>query len=77
MRSKCVSAGVPAGQFAGPFVGLVIVKGGSHGALSEAINESRAFRDAVFGFARSGDLSGVPAEVNLSSVDWAVPGLNK
>lgn len=52
---------------------MVTVKGGSHGALREALDESESFREALNVFLRTGDLSGLPDEVDLSPLDWAVP----
>jgi pimeloyl-ACP methyl ester carboxylesterase len=52
---------------------LVTVARGTHGALEEAMEASDAFREAVVGFLRTGDTSGVPERVELPPVDWVVP----
>ena len=53
---------------------MVVVKGGSHGAMSEALSNSTEFRDALMEFIRTGDLSGMSDEVILPPIEWAVPG---
>jgi pimeloyl-ACP methyl ester carboxylesterase len=52
---------------------LVKVNGGSHGSLEDAMKDSVSFRRAVMKFAQTGDVSDVPAQVDLPPVDWAVP----
>lgn len=52
---------------------LTIVHGGSHPALDDAMDASPEFSQAVLAFARSGDMSRVPAEVQLGPIDWVVP----
>jgi hypothetical protein len=34
---------------------------------------SESFRRAVMKFAQTGDMSDVPAQVNLPAIDWVVP----
>ena len=52
---------------------LVLVNGGSHGALNEALNASRPFRNAYFKFLQSGNLNAMPDEVNLPPIRWRIP----
>ncbi|MEM7352537.1 MAG: alpha/beta fold hydrolase [Acidobacteriota bacterium] len=52
---------------------LVVVKGGTHGALREALNEADGFRDQLAQFIRTGDLSGLPEEVQLPPIEWDIP----
>lgn len=52
---------------------LVVVEGGSHGALGEAIRADEAFAAALEGFLATGDLEPVPSRVELPPVDWALP----
>ncbi len=52
---------------------LVIVKGGTHGALREALRESESFRDALMSFYMKGDTSAMTAEVELPAVAWELP----
>ena len=52
---------------------LVVVKGGTHGALREAMAESESFREALRKFVESGDLSDLPAEVEMPAIEWEVP----
>jgi len=52
---------------------LVVVKGGTHGALREAMAESESFREALRKFVESGDLSDLPAEVKMPAIEWEVP----
>ena len=51
----------------------VSVKGGSHGALIEAIRAVPSFRQQLMEFFASGDISGMPAEVVLPPVQWLAP----
>jgi len=52
---------------------LVKVVGGSHGSLEDAMKASEAFRAAVMKFAQTGDMSDVPAQVDLPAIEWVVP----
>jgi len=52
---------------------LVKVVGGSHGSLEDAMKASPDFRRAVMKFAATGDISDVPAQVDLPAVEWVVP----
>jgi pimeloyl-ACP methyl ester carboxylesterase len=52
---------------------LVKVVGGSHGSLEDAMKASDSFRRAVMTFAQTGDMSGVPAQVDLPAMEWVVP----
>lgn len=52
---------------------FIVVHGGSHPALDDAMDASTDFARAILGFARSGDLSGLPATVTLPPVEWVVP----
>jgi pimeloyl-ACP methyl ester carboxylesterase len=52
---------------------LVKVTGGSHGSLEDAMKASPGFRDAVMKFAQTGEMSDVPAQVDLPAIDWVVP----
>ena len=52
---------------------LVKVVGGSHGSLDDAMKASLDFRRAVMKFAETGDISDVPAQVELPAVEWVVP----
>ncbi len=52
---------------------LVKVVGGSHGSLDDAMKASDDFRRAVMTFAQTGDMSGVPAQVDLPAIEWVVP----
>jgi pimeloyl-ACP methyl ester carboxylesterase len=52
---------------------LVKVVGGSHGSLDDAMKASPNFRRAVMKFAQTGDMSDVPAQVDLPAIDWVVP----
>ena len=52
---------------------LVKVNGGSHGSLEDAMKTSATFRRAVMKFAQTGDMSDVPAQVDLPAIDWVVP----
>ncbi len=54
---------------------FVTVEGGSHGAMSEAMEADPAFRAAIEKFFRSGDWSDIPERVVLPPPDWAVPDL--
>ncbi len=52
---------------------LVTINGGSHNSLQDGLDSSEEFRKAVAGFARTGDMSNVPKEVNLPPIQWIVP----
>jgi len=52
---------------------LVAINGGSHNSLQDGLDSSEEFRDAVAVFARTGDMSGLPKEVNLPPIQWIVP----
>jgi len=52
---------------------LVKVVGGSHGSLEDAMKASESFRRAMMKFAETGDMSGVPAQVDLPAMEWVVP----
>ncbi len=52
---------------------FVVVHGGSHGAMREAMGESEDFRQALYEFVRSGERSSLPKEVHLSDIDWELP----
>ncbi|MBM3789802.1 MAG: alpha/beta fold hydrolase [Acidobacteria bacterium] len=52
---------------------LILVHGGSHGALQDAMDLSVEFRAAVMKFARSGDMSDLPDEVTLPDIEWEIP----
>lgn len=52
---------------------LIVVHGGSHPALDDAMDASPEFARAVLAFARSGDTSSLPTEVRLPPIAWVVP----
>jgi len=52
---------------------LVKVVGGSHGSLGDGMRASASFRKAVMKFAQTGDMSDVPAQVDLPVIEWVVP----
>jgi len=52
---------------------LIVVHGGSHPALDDAMDASPEFARAVLAFARTGELTGLPLEVQLPPIDWVVP----
>ncbi len=52
---------------------LVLVKGGSHGALGEALEHDPSFGDALWKFLLTGDMSDVPDEIELPPIKWTVP----
>ncbi len=52
---------------------FVIVDGGSHGALDEAMDHSPAFRAALMRFVVSGDMEGIPDVVEMPPIAWASP----
>lgn len=53
---------------------FVLVKGGSHGSLTEAQAASPEFTRELLEFFASGDMTGLPTEVVLPAVRWNVPG---
>ncbi|HSR70603.1 MAG TPA: alpha/beta hydrolase [Acidobacteriota bacterium] len=56
---------------------FVTVRGGSHGALPEAMREDESFSAAVMKFIGEGDVSGIPEEVQLPEIVWTKPSLSK
>ncbi len=52
---------------------LVVVRGGTHGALQEALEASEGFRTALMRFVGSGDMSALPEEVQLAPIEWEPP----
>ena len=54
---------------------FVVVEGGSHGALSEAMRESPPLREAVNQFVLTGDRAAFPDVVELPPLNWAPPRL--
>jgi pimeloyl-ACP methyl ester carboxylesterase len=52
---------------------LVVVHGGSHPALDDAMDASAEYAAAILRFARTGDMTDLPAEVRLPPIDWVVP----
>jgi pimeloyl-ACP methyl ester carboxylesterase len=56
---------------------FVVVRGGSHPALDDAMDAAPEFAKAVLSFARTGDMSGLPKEVALPPIRWEVPVISK
>ncbi|HEX6884837.1 MAG TPA: alpha/beta fold hydrolase [Planctomycetota bacterium] len=54
-------------------VHFIPVDGGSHAALDEALRLAPGFREALLAFLETGSLEGLPAEVALPPIAWAVP----
>ena len=52
---------------------LIIVHGGSHPALDDAMDASATFKEAILSFARAGETSGLPNEIQLPPIQWVVP----
>ncbi len=52
---------------------FVLVKGGTHGAIREALEASESFREALAHFIATGDASKLPDEVELPAIEWEVP----
>lgn len=52
---------------------FIVVHGGSHPALDDAMDASTEFARAILAFARGGDMGGLPASVTLPPIDWVVP----
>lgn len=56
---------------------LIIVRGGSHPALDDAMDAAPEFARAVLTFARTGDMSNLPREVRLPPIRWEIPTVSK
>ena len=54
---------------------LIVVHGGSHPALDDAMDASPEFAKAILAFARAGEMATLPNEVQLPPVQWVVPRL--
>jgi pimeloyl-ACP methyl ester carboxylesterase len=52
---------------------FVIVEGGSHGALDEAMGYSKEFRAALMNFVATGEMSDLPDEILMPPIAWAPP----
>jgi len=52
---------------------FIPVDGGSHSALQEALTLAPGFREALHAFLVSGATEGLPAEIALPPIRWAVP----
>jgi pimeloyl-ACP methyl ester carboxylesterase len=52
---------------------LVIVHGGSHPALDDAMDALPAYAEAILTFARTGSKAGLPSSVQLPAIRWVVP----
>ncbi len=52
---------------------FIVVHGGSHPALDDAMDASSEFRRAILAFARTGDTASLPEAVRLPPIDWVVP----
>jgi pimeloyl-ACP methyl ester carboxylesterase len=52
---------------------LVVIEGGTHGALREAWAESALFREAMTSFIRTGDLDAMPDRIELPPIEWEIP----
>jgi pimeloyl-ACP methyl ester carboxylesterase len=52
---------------------LIVVHGGSHPALDDAMDASPEFARGILTFARTGDKTSLPKEVRLPPIDWVVP----
>ncbi len=52
---------------------LVVVDGGTHSALTQALEASESFREALMGFVWTGDYEAVPTEVKMPPIAWEVP----
>jgi pimeloyl-ACP methyl ester carboxylesterase len=55
---------------------FVLVRGGSHGALSEAMRTFPEFRQRILHFFATGEMRGLPAEIVMPPVPWIVPARN-
>ncbi len=51
---------------------FVTVKRGGHGALGQALRASKPFEAAIWAFITTGDMSGLPDEVEIP-VEWVAP----
>lgn len=56
---------------------FIVVGGGSHPALDDAMDAAPEFARAVLTFARTGDMSSLPREVRLPPIRWEVPTISK
>jgi pimeloyl-ACP methyl ester carboxylesterase len=52
---------------------FVVVKGGSHGSLAEAVSVSDVFRREMVEWFATGDTTNLPKEVALQPVKWVMP----
>jgi pimeloyl-ACP methyl ester carboxylesterase len=52
---------------------LIVVHGGSHPAIDDAMDASPEFSRALLAFARTGDMTALPTAVQLPRIDWVVP----
>ncbi|MFK8052821.1 MAG: alpha/beta fold hydrolase [Woeseiaceae bacterium] len=52
---------------------FIKIRGGSHGALIEAIEQDRSIEQQVLGFIRTGDATDLPAVIELPPLNWKVP----
>jgi len=52
---------------------FIVVHGGSHPAIDDAMDASPEFARALLTFARTGDTSLLPTEVQLPPIEWVVP----
>lgn len=52
---------------------FVLVKGGSHGSLAEAVSVSKEFQREMVEWFATGDTNGLHKEVVLPAVNWVVP----
>ncbi|MBK5254538.1 MAG: alpha/beta hydrolase [Vicinamibacteria bacterium] len=52
---------------------FVVVHGGSHPALDDAMDASPEFAQQILTFARTGDMSSLPSEVKLPPIQWVLP----
>lgn len=56
---------------------FIVVHGGSHPAIDDAMDASPGFARALLAFARTGDMRDLPPAVNLPAIDWVVPAVAK
>ena len=52
---------------------FVLVKGGSHGALVQAMNADPEFKKQIIEFFATGERDGLPAEFTMPPVAWVIP----
>jgi pimeloyl-ACP methyl ester carboxylesterase len=52
---------------------FIVVHGGSHPALDDAMDASPEFARQILTFARTGDMSALPGEVTLPPIKWVLP----